>query len=161
MSDWLPPNPPDIADPLVSIQKNEMKHIIKLISIIAISSLTYFITKDILISFIVGLISLFLFWIYSPERRYWRAFWYVLVALAVTNNWTVQFYRSLNNGNLEVKYEDNLATTIILGILLIVLAILDFQERNKSVDDKPKTRIDGDENIIVNDVENSNISIKK
>jgi len=144
---------------LASIQK--MKNIVRILFSIVIGIVTYFIASNFTLSIILTILSFILFWIYSPEKRYWRAFWYVLVAFAVTNNWSIKLYQQLSKGNLELKYEDNFAVTIFLGILLIILPILDFFERKKISKQPNATTIIGDGNTVVQDIENSQVKIRK
>lgn len=138
-----------------------MKYTLKILASFIIVGLTYFITKSMTISIIAGILSQILFWIYNPERRYWRAFWYVLVAFAITNNWSIHFYKIITNGTVEVKFEDNIVVSIILGILMILLVILDYKERKKDNSDNNKYQIQGDDNIVLDDINESNITINK
>jgi hypothetical protein len=83
------------------------------------------------------------------------------VAFAVTNNWSIKLYQKLSKGNLELKYDDNFAVTVFLGILLIILPILDFFERKKCSKKPNATIIKGDGNTVVQDIENSEVKIRK
>lgn len=130
-----------------------------------ITGIAFYASQNLLLSIILGIVSIIAIWYYNPERRYWRAFWYVLVALITTNNFSIELLANYSNLDIDLKYEDNNVVSIILAILLVVLAILDFLQRNKSKFSTNKskgnitTNVTGNGNITINGISNSTVTV--
>jgi len=138
-----------------------MKYLKSSIIISSIAGLiSYFVTENYIVALAVMIIALILSWIYNPKKRYWRAFWYIATILGLTNNWSFEFFKKMTDSEFHIKYSENSIVSIFLGILLIMLPILDFLERNGKIRLFGNS-IKGDDNIQISDVKKSKITIKK
>ena len=94
--------------------------------------ITFVYSKSFLGSIISSIVIIIISLVYHPQRRYFRAFWYVISLLFTTNLFFIQLIGTVETTSFIFKYEGfNIIQSIGLFILAIVLLILDFLERNK------------------------------